>query len=373
MMPTRLIDSSGVLLCFALRNGIDRLAAVRPMDEGTIARAIAGCHETYASQTVGKIIHFRRKPEDGNAPQSPCHCPKHDGFCDRVPAATKKKETADSMPTSSAENASTITLRACGTSGRAITGSAMTANTRSCCLRVGRWLRCIWMLAHNSRRSGADAEKHLDPDPEHLKGDGSARERYRMAQSITSDLIGRAKALKKFKRAQAVLTYAQAYLRITSREWDTSPGYSPAPMACWIYKPVNFARLPDDYLRTAIPTGGRAEDLCPRWEQFLSEIFEDKPEQNESRRFLPPASPGLRHHRVTTHHVFTILYGEEGRNGKDTLARYPQGRAGAAGGSRQQRPVRGPGQVPRWWRSYPASVRSAGQAPGLGQRDQAGR
>jgi putative DNA primase/helicase len=111
-----------------------------------------------------------------------------------------------------------------------------------------------------------------------------AGRRYHWLKAITGELIGRAKALKKLKRAQAVLTYAQAYLRITSREWDTRP---------WLLACNNgvldlragelHAGRPDDYLRTAIPTTWMGMGApCPRWEQFLQEIFEDKPEQERA-------------------------------------------------------------------------------------------
>jgi putative DNA primase/helicase len=78
---------------------------------------------------------------------------------------------------------------------------------------------------------------------------------------------------------------------------------------------------PEDYLKTAIPTEWSAlETPAPRWEQFLREIFQDKPEPEREgvvaflQRLLGYSITG-----TTTHHVFTILYGEEGRNGKDTL------------------------------------------------------
>ena len=166
----------------------------------------------------------------------------------------------------------------------------------------------------------AQMEKHLDPDL--LKGMDTSQERYQWLRIITSELIGRAKALKKLKRAQAVLTYAQAYLRITSREWDNRP---------WLLACTNgvldlrtgdlHPGQPDDYLRTAIPTEWMGmESPCPRWEQFLQEIFEDKSEQERAelivflQRLLGYGITGS-----TMHHIFSILYGEEGRNGKDTL------------------------------------------------------
>src|SRR5260370_467817 len=77
----------------------------------------------------------------------------------------------------------------------------------------------------------------------------------------------------------------------------------------------------DDYLKPAIPTGwSTLESPAPRWDQFLQEIIQDKPEQEREaliaflQRLLGYGITGS-----TAHHVFSILYGEEGRNGKDTL------------------------------------------------------
>src|SRR5260370_39450400 len=77
----------------------------------------------------------------------------------------------------------------------------------------------------------------------------------------------------------------------------------------------------DDYLKTAIPTEWNAlGSPAPRWDQFLQEIFQDKPEQEREdliaflQRLLGYGITGS-----TAYHVFSILYGEEGRNGKDTL------------------------------------------------------
>jgi putative DNA primase/helicase len=169
----------------------------------------------------------------------------------------------------------------------------------------------------------AQAEKRLDPELlQHLKGDDPHLQRYEWLRAMTGALIGRAKALKKLKRAQAVLTYAQAYLRITSREWDTHPWL----LACAngvldLQRGELQSGKPEEYLKTAIPTEWTAlETPAPRWDQFLQELFQDKPEQEREalvtflQRLLGYGITGS-----TVHHVFTILYGEEGRNGKDTL------------------------------------------------------
>ncbi len=167
----------------------------------------------------------------------------------------------------------------------------------------------------------AQAEKRLDPDLLKRSDDPNVQH-YEHLKAMTGALIGRAKALKKLKRAQAVLTYAQAYLRITSREWDTHP---------WLLACSNGVLdlqtgelqpgKPDDYLKTAVPTEWHGLDAqAPRFTHFLQEIFQDKPAQEGEalvaflQRLLGYGITGS-----TVHHVFTLLYGEEGRNGKDTL------------------------------------------------------
>ncbi len=78
---------------------------------------------------------------------------------------------------------------------------------------------------------------------------------------------------------------------------------------------------PIDYIRSVSPTEWTGLNaLCPRFEKFLQEIFEDKPEDQRQgliaflQRLLGYSITGL-----VSEHIFPIFYGEEGRNGKDTL------------------------------------------------------
>src|SRR6266851_7012587 len=57
-----------------------------------------------------------------------------------------------------------------------------------------------------------------------------------------------------------------------------------------------------------------------RWEQCLREIFEDKP--GEEREALIAFLQRLFGYGITgstVHHIFTLFYGIEGFNGKDTI------------------------------------------------------
>src|SRR5260370_38123742 len=113
------------------------------------------------------------------------------------------------------------------------------------------------------------------------KADDPLIQRYHWLKARTGELIGRARALKKLQRVQAILTYAQAYLKITSREWDTNPWL----LACQSgVLDLRTGELhpgnPADYIKTAIPTEWTGLDTpAPRWEQFLQEIFEENPEE----------------------------------------------------------------------------------------------
>src|SRR5260370_16484845 len=135
-------------------------------------------------------------------------------------------------------------------------------------------------------------------------------------------LIERAKARKPRRRAQAVLTYAQAYLSITSREWDTNPWLLGTREGVLDLKTGELRDgRPDEYIRTVIPTDWRGlHEPAPRFEQYLREIFADRPEaeRDELIGFLQRAlGYGITGH--VSEHIFLMLYGEEARTRKNTL------------------------------------------------------
>lgn len=78
---------------------------------------------------------------------------------------------------------------------------------------------------------------------------------------------------------------------------------------------------PDDSLRTVAPARWKGlEEPAPRFEQFLQEMFADRPgrERTELIAFLQRAlGYGITGH--TNEHIFLMLYGEGGSNGKRTL------------------------------------------------------
>jgi putative DNA primase/helicase len=290
--------------------------------QGTIERAITGCHETYASQTAGKIIHFRRKTGEDPALTEPVSLPETQ--LDFVLACLQDEEEGDARLYAHLFRGKCVYDHTEGIWYEWQGHSWQRDDCKHSLLLASGPLASVYLDASAQlAEEAAQAEKRLDPELlHHRQGDDPHRERYEWLRAMTSALIGRAKALKKLKRAQAVLTYAQAYLRITSGEWDTHPWL----LACAngvldLHTGELAPGTPDDYLKTAVPTEWSAlETPASRWEHFLQEIFQDKPEHEREtvvdflQRLLGYGITG-----TTSHHVFTILYGEEGRNGKDTL------------------------------------------------------
>jgi putative DNA primase/helicase len=300
----------------------DRLARTgETYGAGTIARAIAGCSEVYTPHARGKIIHFRRKPEgtpDAEAVILP------ETSLEFVLECLQDEEEGDARLYCHLFAGKCVYDH---TEGMWYEWQGHHWERDECkhaLLLASGPLASVYLDASAQlAEEAAQAEKRLDPEIlKHLKGDDPNLQRYEWLRAMTGALIGRAKALKKLKRAQAVLTYAQAYLRITSREWDTHPWL----LACAngvldLHSGELHPGTPDDYLKTAIPTEWTTlETPAPRWDQFLQEIFQDKLEQEREalvaflQRLLGYGITGS-----TANHVFSILYGEEGRNGKDTL------------------------------------------------------
>ncbi|HEY1350874.1 MAG TPA: phage/plasmid primase, P4 family [Ktedonobacteraceae bacterium] len=78
---------------------------------------------------------------------------------------------------------------------------------------------------------------------------------------------------------------------------------------------------PDDSLRTVAPATWKGlEEPAPRFEQFLQEMFADRPERERAEliAFLQRAlGYGITGH--SKEHIFLMFYGEGGSNGKRTL------------------------------------------------------
>ena len=289
--------------------------------QGTIARAIAGCTDTYDQEPRGKIIQFRRRPE-GTLEEASVPLPETN--LEFVLECLQDEEEGDARLYAHLFGGKCVYDHTEGMWYEWQGSHWKLDECKHSLLLASGPLASVYLDASAElSEESAQAEKHLDPDLlRRRKGEDPRLQHYEWLKAMTGALIGRAKALKKLKRAQAVLTYAQAYLRITSREWDTHP---------WLLACANGVLdlqtgevqpgLPDDYLKTAIPTEWTAlETPAPGFDQFLQELFQDKPEQQREaliaflQRLLGYGITGS-----TVQHIFTILYGQEGRNGKDTL------------------------------------------------------
>ncbi len=149
---------------------------------------------------------------------------------------------------------------------------------------------------------------------------GSLKDRLKVLTSQVTALRSRAHALRAAKRMNSVLTFVQAEMGITSEIWDTSPWILAVPNGVLDLHSGEYREgEPSDYIRTVCPTEWADLDTpSPRFEQFLQEVFEDKPDRDTLIAFLQRLL-GYGITGLTVHHLFPIFYGEEGRNGKDTL------------------------------------------------------
>jgi len=143
-------------------------------------------------------------------------------------------------------------------------------------------------------------------------------------EALMSELEKRARALRGANRMKNVLTFAMSEhsIGITGEIWDSDPWLLGVPNGV-INLHTGELRdgYPIDYIRSVSPTEWRGLNAqCPRTERFLQEIFADRPENARQdlisflKRLFGYATTGL-----VSEHIFPIFYGEEGRNGKDTL------------------------------------------------------
>lgn len=144
-------------------------------------------------------------------------------------------------------------------------------------------------------------------------------------KSTIAALTKRAFELKHIARCKNVLNYAASEddMAITAEQWDCNK---------WVLAVQNGVidlrtgecreGKPHDYIRTVCPTEWQGLHApARRWEQALQEIFEDRPDPDRQalisflQRFFGYGITG-----ETRDHYFAVLYGDEGRNGKDTIA-----------------------------------------------------
>ncbi len=145
----------------------------------------------------------------------------------------------------------------------------------------------------------------------------------RLKQQVKA-LYTRAVDLRTSARNSSVLSLARTHLDLAvgSPIWDSDPWLLGTPCGVLDLRTgLLHPGHPEQYIRTSIPTTWQGLDTpAPRFEQFLQEIFADREEKERST--LLAFLQRVLGYGITGHvneHLFLMLYGEEGRNGKDTL------------------------------------------------------
>ncbi len=154
----------------------------------------------------------------------------------------------------------------------------------------------------------------------------SLKQREQEAEKRQQRVIGalgeRVEDLKSLRRTRNVLSCTQTLLAVETKVWDANPWllgtkHGVIDLRTGTLRPGQ----PDDSIRTLIPTRWKGlDEPAPRFEQFLREIFADR-EEGERAELIAFLQRVLGY-GITGHvneHVFLMLYGEEGRSGKNTL------------------------------------------------------
>ncbi|HET8913437.1 MAG TPA: phage/plasmid primase, P4 family [Ktedonobacteraceae bacterium] len=145
---------------------------------------------------------------------------------------------------------------------------------------------------------------------------------YQTLSAQLKELEKRAMALRTAKRTRNILAYLEGDDRICIKgeSWDTNPWLLACPNGVVDLRTGSCREgNPNDAIRTVCPTEWQGLELpCPRFEHFLQEIFAEKADRDILIAFLHRLL-GYSITGLVTDHIFPILYGEEGRNGKDTL------------------------------------------------------
>jgi len=137
------------------------------------------------------------------------------------------------------------------------------------------------------------------------------------SKAIQAAAIKRAHELRTLYRIKSVLELAQGLLGIDGHEWDQQSWKLAVSNGV---EDLRTAQLvpgdPAEYVRMVAPTTWTGTEApAPRWNQFLNEIFDgDAAMVQFVLRIVGAALSG-----TAQEHILPVLWGEEGRNGKDTL------------------------------------------------------
>ena len=187
--------------------------------------------------------------------------------------------------------------------------------------------------AANLKATQADKELQIQTLERETTQEGDASLRLPTLQGEAKRLTAqierlhsRVSGLRTAKRTNSVLTFIQSEMGTNADRWDTDP---------WLLAVQNGVidlrtgehrdGNPEDYIRTVAPTDWTGPDTpCPRFERFLEEIFEDKPDLESFIAFMQRVL-GYGITGFATEHIFLLFHGKDGRNGKDTLLATLQG------------------------------------------------
>ena len=161
-------------------------------------------------------------------------------------------------------------------------------------------------------------EAALDADTQRMayQAEGKTETAEKMA-ALRDALDRRAAQIQKRARTENALTYATEYRGIDGDEWDNCAGLLPVANGVVELATGQLrAGRPKDYIRTYSPHEWRGlDEPCPRFERFILEIMGGNERMAAFlQRLLGYAISGL-----VAEHKLPILWGETGRNGKDTL------------------------------------------------------
>lgn len=135
-------------------------------------------------------------------------------------------------------------------------------------------------------------------------------------------ILKRLKLLHTLKRKENILQLAasgERSLGIAGSEWDRLPWVLPCNSGVICLKTGDLKEgRPGDYLLASAPTDYNGlEEECPAWEDALAAIFNGRDDViNYLWRILGYAISGR-----CSEHIFVLLFGPAGRNGKSTIVR----------------------------------------------------
>lgn len=135
-----------------------------------------------------------------------------------------------------------------------------------------------------------------------------------------SKLTERRKLLHCLRRKKNVLTLSRSGVKTlgtAGKHWDENPMLLGVKNGCLNLETGAFSDgAPGDYIKTVSPAKWEGiDEPCPTWDQFMLDIFDDDFTVVEyMQRLLGYGITGQ-----TTEHVYPILWGAEGRNGKSTM------------------------------------------------------